>query len=346
MTQDASHRDVRPVTEAPKPPVHTAVFGPTPPPGHGAGPLAALGLMLSFVIVGLVAAIIGVVGASFVGGGLASGDFENYMAENTLLTLMVFALVFFPSMALMSVIWGMRVEKRSLAAMGFSGGAAGARYLRGVAGGALIAFAMLFLTAGLVALLGIGEAEDTTLSPQFALLLRPDYLTMFAVAGVIVLIQSASEEIVCRGWMLSSLSARSGVGVAVLVSSLGFGLLHIDRALVGPLIGLAVVAGTATVGLAFSFWALRERGVYGVMGAHGGYNCTLILGALMALVLTGDGAPPGALFANMLESVNEDLAAPGAPVQILAQILVFGLLAFVLARGYHRAGDEKPSRAP
>src|SRR5690606_1518138 len=92
----------------------------------------------------------------------------------------------------------------------------------------------------------------------------------------IFVIQSGAEEVVCRGWMLSSITARRGPLIAVAVSSIGFALLHFHYAFFAPLTGMLVIAGVALIGVVLSFYALTERSIWGVCGVHCAYNFTLM----------------------------------------------------------------------
>ncbi len=245
----------------------------------------------------------------------------------------------FVAFALGAVFWTRVVERRSLASIGFSGAAKLARYARGVAGGVLLAVALMGLSGVFAALLGVeGVTEDWDVTgDDLARLGEPAFVRMYLIIIVLFLIQGASEEVVFRGWMLSSLALKAGLVAALIGSSLMFGLVHADRLLISIPAGLGVLAGTAMVGLAFARWALAERGIFGVCGAHGGYNLTLILASLTALILTSEAQTPADLIGALFEEMETALASDSALPLIMAQLMVFGALAALLWRAGSRA---------
>ena len=129
-------------------------------------------------------------------------------------------------------------------------------------------FVGVALAAGTVAVLAGAGAVSFEASLE-----SPTGLTALGgvLAGAVLLwaFPAAVEELIARGWLLQSLSARHGVVGAVAISSLAFALWHwiLDPSM-GPLPPMNLV-------LAGSFWclyALREGSLVGVCAAHAAYN--------------------------------------------------------------------------
>ncbi len=296
--------------------------------------IAVAGLILTAVAFGVM------VGIDIASGAADLDNIEAYIQSKSLELVVIQFLTLYPALALIAVFWTKVVERRSLASIGLKRPRALARYARGAAGGVGLAVALFGL--GGVAALAFGVDQEQFGDVDLALLARPDYVRVMLAAMVLVLVQSACEELTYRGWLLSSATAKSGLLWGVIFSSAAFGLIHADRAFIDPAVGAGVVLGTATVGVAFAFWARNEGAVVGVMGAHGGYNVTLIVGSLAALFATSDGAGVRDIITEMQVGMVEELKSPAALASIAAQIALFGGFAWVLAR----FGRAKPPPAP
>ncbi|MCG8441424.1 MAG: CPBP family intramembrane metalloprotease [Caulobacterales bacterium] len=302
-----------------------------------AGPGGAVleGLRTGAVALGcLAAALIATVLAGALAGLLSPPPAQRLgevdAAHVAAINVVVFLAVFFPTLALATLAWARWVEKRRPAALGLADPRALARYGRGLAGGLGLGAATIMAAGVFAALSGIGAEETGPV--DLSRLAEPPFARFLAITAGLLLVQSACEEIVFRGWMLSRLAVRAGLAAAVIASSLWFGLFHADRALINPAMGVLIIAGTATVGLAFARWALAEGAVFGAAGAHGGYNTAMALPSLAALIVTGEAETPRALMEQVLSSVETEINAPGAWTLVAGQITVFGVLAWMLWR--------------
>ena len=88
-----------------------------------------------------------------------------------------------------------------------------------------------------------------------------------------------------RGWMLSGIARKLNVPIAVLLTSLLFGLLHHS-----PNNPMAFV-GTFMFSVFTCCWVLRVGHVWGVMGWHAGWNWLLCTGFELPLSGTNPIAP-------------------------------------------------------
>ncbi len=102
------------------------------------------------------------------------------------------------------------------------------------------------------------------------------------LAGVgFSLLNAAVEEIVFRGVLLSALTDVLGVGVAVILQAVAFGVLHLHGVPSGP-VGM-VMAGAW--GLLLGVMRVRSRGLLAPYVTHIAADATIVL--LMLPVLTG-----------------------------------------------------------
>jgi membrane protease YdiL (CAAX protease family) len=83
-----------------------------------------------------------------------------------------------------------------------------------------------------------------------------------------VLVAPVTEELLFRGWLLQDLKARYGTAPALVVSSVLFGLVHIQL----PAVIYATVAG-----LVLGAVALRARSTLGSIAMHSGVNALPLL---------------------------------------------------------------------
>jgi membrane protease YdiL (CAAX protease family) len=116
--------------------------------------------------------------------------------------------------------------------------------------------------------------------------------------------QASVEEVIFRGWMLSSVARKSNRTIAVLLVSLTFCFLHFSPHQ-APLVTL--------VSFVFSLftcaWVLRTGNIWGVMGWHAGWNWLLATG--FELPVTGiDAHLPALLVA--LRPIGADALTGGA----------------------------------
>lgn len=82
------------------------------------------------------------------------------------------------------------------------------------------------------------------------------------------IIQGASEEFLCRGFLLNSIAAKNGIILGIILNSCLFGFLHIFNAGFSllPLINIILV------GVFFSVYAYRADNIIGVCAIHSMWN--------------------------------------------------------------------------
>ena len=153
----------------------------------------------------------------------------------------------------------LRVGRLRPAALYLSGKKAPRRLLIGL----LVGIAMLSVL--MLLLLSLGAYECVGKRPDRAL-----YLPLLLLA---FLVQGSAEDLLCRGLLMSALSARYGGRIAALGSALIFSLLHAGNPNVTP-IGLCNVF---LFGLLFSAVTQRSGSLFAACGMHAGWNFAISL---------------------------------------------------------------------
>ena len=124
---------------------------------------------------------------------------------------------------------------------------------------------------------------------------------ILALSGVLIvlpgwMIQSATEEILSRGWFMNVLGARYNIAVGLIVSSSFFGLMHLGN----PNVSLLAILNIFLVGVFLGLYVIKTNDLWGVCGLHAAWNWTqgnifgfevsgqkVASGSLMSLKLTG-----------------------------------------------------------
>jgi len=100
----------------------------------------------------------------------------------------------------------------------------------------------------------------------------PDYVVMFP-AALGILVGSAAEEMLCRGYAFQVLMAACGPWATIIPAGLFFGLLHTGN----PGAGAVSFLNTAGFGVLFGYAFFRSRDLWLPIGVHFGWNFTLPL---------------------------------------------------------------------
>ena len=147
-----------------------------------------------------------------------------------------------------------KIEKRSLATMGYTREKCLKKYITGYGVGALIISAICMLCKA------NGTLVVDTGKKNIPLLLL--YILAWGLQGL-------SEETLCRGWLLSSISVHHNNSIAVLVSALMFALLHIANA------GVTLIAflNLFLFGVFAGIYYLKSKSIWGIAAVHSAWNC-------------------------------------------------------------------------
>lgn len=157
--------------------------------------------------------------------------------------------------ALWTIAFCMLIQKRNPGSMGFVKKDFALQYLKGLLCGFLL-FSGVVLTG---VLLGGFRFEG---------LMRSSSPVMILLYFIFFLIQGMEEEILCRGYLMISVSRRSPMPVAVIANAALFALAHIFN----PGIEFLPLFNIMLFGLFASFYMLRTGNIWGVGAVHSVWN--------------------------------------------------------------------------
>lgn len=108
--------------------------------------------------------------------------------------------------------------------------------------------------------------------------LLPAFADRGALAAIIILvpcfiIQAGVEEIVFRGWLLSTIARRRSLLIGVIISTALFALMHYSRG--QPML---VTFNVVLFGLFACAWSVATNSIWGAIGWHAGWNWLLATG--------------------------------------------------------------------
>ena len=174
-------------------------------------------------------------------------------------------------------VWVRVYEKRPLSTVGLPSKGALKRF--GV--GMLAGFGMIVIVVGIMATLGLVsvDAEGGRVTGMSAL----GSVALFLFA---YMIQSGTEEILFRGWILQTATVRHSLVVGLVANILLFALFHFPK---NPVAGVMLVL----FGVFTSLYAIREGSVWGVCGWHAAWNWSQ--SKLFGLPLSGHEVPSGTI---------------------------------------------------
>lgn len=225
--------------------------------------------------------------------GLASRDtIETYP------TILFLIIGTFAMAALVFAAWLRFFERRSWASVGLGVREDTRRnYLLGFGLGLLMAATVV----GSVQLLG-GYSIEAELNLQLRDLV-PILILMLAF-----MLQSGTEELVFRGWMLGRIAARYGLWAGVIGNSVLFTLMHVDTDALAAL-GMAGIIMFTFATLLFSIFlsllAIRERSIWGAAAWHASWNWMFI---------TWFGLPTTGIELNLVPLISDLKPVPDAAV--------------------------------
>ncbi|WP_105154772.1 CPBP family intramembrane glutamic endopeptidase [Streptococcus suis] len=176
--------------------------------------------------------------------------------DNAFVTLSLELLAFtFISLAI--IIWARFVEKSPWLGLGMTKKGAFKDFILGWGIGAAMLITCVLLMWGFGAI----RISSVQFSPQ----LFGEFLVLVLAWSV----QGTTEELLTRGWMFSSLSAKHNIPVGILVSSLFFTFLHLgnDGLSLIPLLDLTLFAILACLVM------LKTGNLWVISGIHAAWNC-------------------------------------------------------------------------
>lgn len=205
------------------------------------------------------------------------------------------------------------IEKRKLTTLGFRKGNILPEYLVG----ALIGGGMLTAVVGIEYLCGAVRFTPGNFSIGIWLL----YLLGF-------MIQGASEEILCRGYLMTSIARKSPMWAAILANSLIFAVLH----LLNPGMNVIAFVDIFLSGCIFSVYVARRGNLWGACAMHTFWN--FCLGNVFGINVSGMPITTSILFTEELEGnsliTGGVFGLEGGIVSPIVQLAVLLLMLFFL----------------
>ena len=151
------------------------------------------------------------------------------------------------------------IEKRKISTLGFSKDSWLKKYTKGF----LIGFAMMATVVLILFVFGCVSVDKNPSQP----------VGIAALGGVMIIligwmIQSATEEILTRGWLMNVLAARYNKVFALIFSSTIFGIMY----LFNPDVNYIAVINIILVGIFYGIYVIKTNDLWAVCGMHAAWN--------------------------------------------------------------------------
>ncbi|GAA0124464.1 CPBP family intramembrane metalloprotease [Clostridium senegalense] len=151
------------------------------------------------------------------------------------------------------------IEKRDISDLGLNKENSIRNYLKGF----LLGSVMMCTIAFILYILGYATLETNSIQN----------VGISAITSILIIlpgwiIQSASEEIVARGWLMNILGAKYNGLVGLIVSSIYFGLIH----LFNPNINVLAIVNIILSGFTFGLYVIYTGNLWGACGLHAAWN--------------------------------------------------------------------------
>ena len=219
---------------------------------------------------------------------LSSGDplvfaetLTNFLNEQPdwMMLLMLFATVV---VIVLCIIYCTKLERRPIQSLGFRGKTPVLEYLIGYG----VGIGMFCGAWGICLLNGTATIESISSNvPRTLLTLLPFFLGF--------MVQGMSEEVLCRGFLQQTLSARYNGFVAVGINALLFAALH----LLNTGISLLALLNLFLFGVFASFYLWKRGNIWGVAALHAAWNFTQ--GNLLGIDVSGNAFGPSLLHTTL-----------------------------------------------
>jgi membrane protease YdiL (CAAX protease family) len=172
----------------------------------------------------------------------------------------------------MFFLWVRFIEKRKILTLGFRHNRRLYKFLIGFFIG-ITTITIITIVLSLVGAIQIEIRKSINISIN----------TYFGMVAIVIgwLIQSVSEEIGIRGWLIPLLGAKYSASIAILVTSVVFGILHLFT----PTATVLSFVNLLLSGVFFALYVISEDCLWGVWGCHFGWN--LALGNIYGFSVSG-----------------------------------------------------------
>lgn len=240
------------------------------------------------------------------------GAFINYLPVKVLLNL-IFSFIF---IMIFVFVWIKLVENRSVSSIGLERKGLVKKYFFG--------FGIGFLMFSLVILLLFINGNITLVNNS------PYVVGISALGSILIIlpgwaVQSATEEILSRGWLMNVVGARYNGLLGLIISSALFSSLH----LLNNNVSILAIINIFLVGIFFGLYVIKTKDLWGACGIHCAWNWaqgnifglevsgnTVNVGSLMNLNLKGNELITGGSF-------GPEAGLAAAIVLLIGVIIVF-----------------------
>jgi membrane protease YdiL (CAAX protease family) len=236
--------------------------------------------------------------------------------------LVAFALLLTFALIVLTIVYVRFIEKRSIASMGLVRQSWLGRYALGY-------------------VLGLGLAAVSTALPLWVVgpVQVNGFSMMVIVFFIVFIIQSASEEIFFRGFLMPSIGAKIGVFWGVIISSFVFALAHIFN----PGMTLTGLVTIFFVGVFLALYILRTGSIFGACAIHAAWNFGT--GLITAISISGYMLDYAVVQLGDVTPV-EDVNILGSPIDFIAIGVFLVGIALLLFAGKRRLVVPAPEAMP
>ena len=245
--------------------------------------------------------------------------FSRYITIKEILIMPLSLIFTFIFPLLLCFIWVKFVEKRRIRTLGLSS----ERFIFKFLTGFLIGLLMFSAVTLLMYITGIIE-----ISQSISVGVRYIPAVLAILPGWIL--QSSTEEIITRGWLMHIIGAKHNKALGFIISSILFGVLHIFN----PGANLLSILNIVLVGFLFGLYVIDTKNVWGSCGLHAAWN--FAQGNIYGFNVSGNSSSTGTLMS--FTSKGTDILTGGAfgpEASIFATVvLLIGIIVLVLKRRF------------
>ncbi|ENK1242139.1 CPBP family intramembrane metalloprotease [Clostridium botulinum] len=218
--------------------------------------------------------------------------------------------------------WVKKREKRSISGLGFCREGFIRKYISGFVVG-IILFSLVVIVLTVTGHINLVNGLN----------LKSLLPLMIVLPGWII--QSATEEILVRGWLMNVLGAKYNITIGLIFSSLLFALLHFFN----PNVSFVAILNLFITGIVFGLYVIKTKNLWGACGLHAAWN--FFQGNIFGFEVSGMETGVGSLI--KLKLVGSELFTGGAfgPEAGIACTIVLSvtiiILLYKIINSYERA---------
>lgn len=278
--------------------------------------------VLAFILIYVFSALLGegvIIGVLY---GMGYDPLHGIMPDGQISELLFY--YGFLLFSVVTILYCRLIEKKKIKFVGFT------KKIVEYLAGALIATILLFIIIGISCIIGSVNYCGFNTNVNISSLL------LWILAFVI---QGATEEIMCRGFLLHSLKNRISIPLAIFISSTAFVVPHLSS-LIEADFAYAVVGiiNIYLISAIFSILVLRRTNIWIACGLHSIWN--FILYSVMGLSLSGsESVSKGVVLFRVEDASIFNGAEYGIEASVITTV-VLGMLLFIIVRGW-KGGKDK-----